>query len=228
MFGQTQFYQFLYARPTQLTCNHSLPNKLTLPSNPQEGVLEVARLFEQSRANKALLSKRRTPAELIQLMDDAMVSQICLCAWHRPGQVLFSNEEVAEFTRAYPDRIVGIAGVDLLNPMEAVRELRKYVREEGFKGLRYIDEIALKFPALRIICGHIGVPWTQEMIGVAWKHENVYIDTSAHLPKYYPPLSWEKCVQQVEVLGLRDRVRGDFLGGNARRVLKLGVGREKL
>jgi uncharacterized protein len=24
------------------------------------------------------------------------------------------------------------------------------------------------------------------MIGVAWKHPNVYIDTSAYLPKYYP------------------------------------------
>ena len=25
------------------------------------------------------------------------------------------------------------------------------------------------------------------MIALAWKHENVYIDTSAHLPRYYPP-----------------------------------------
>jgi predicted TIM-barrel fold metal-dependent hydrolase len=27
------------------------------------------------------------------------------------------------------------------------------------------------------------------MIAVAWKHQNVFIDTSAHLPKYYPPVS---------------------------------------
>ena len=53
---------------------------------------------------------------------------------------------------------------------------------------RSIDEIALKFPNLKIICGHIGFPWTQEMIGVAWKHANVFIDTSAYLPKYYPPV----------------------------------------
>ncbi len=39
----------------------------------------------------------------------------------------------------------------------------------------YIDEVALTFPALKIICGHIGYPWTEEMIGVAWKHKNVYI-----------------------------------------------------
>jgi predicted TIM-barrel fold metal-dependent hydrolase len=47
----------------------------------------------------------------------------------------------------------------------------------------------LKFPALKIVCGHIGHPWTAEMIAVAWKHQNVFIDTSAHLPKYYPPVS---------------------------------------
>jgi len=54
---------------------------------------------------------------------------------------------------------------------------------------QYIDEIALKFPTLKIIGGHIGFPWTQEMIGVAWKHPNVFIDTSAYLPKYYPPVT---------------------------------------
>jgi predicted TIM-barrel fold metal-dependent hydrolase len=51
----------------------------------------------------------------------------------------------------------------------------------------YLDEVALTFPELRIVAGHIGHPWTDEMIGVAWKHENVYIDTSAYLPRYYPP-----------------------------------------
>ncbi len=51
----------------------------------------------------------------------------------------------------------------------------------------YIDQVALDFPELRIICGHIGWPWTEEMIAVAWKHANVFIDTSAHVPKHYPP-----------------------------------------
>ena len=51
----------------------------------------------------------------------------------------------------------------------------------------YIDEVALDFPELRIVCGHIGWPWTEEMIAVAWKHRNVWIDTSAHVPKHYPP-----------------------------------------
>ena len=51
----------------------------------------------------------------------------------------------------------------------------------------YLDEIALHFPELTIIAGHAGFPWTQELISLAWKHENVYIDTSGHRPKYFPP-----------------------------------------
>jgi len=276
----------------------------------EEFIPEVRRLFEQSHVPHSLVSKRRSPAELVSLMDAAGVSQICLSAWYRPGQAVFSNAEVAEFTRAYPQRIIGIAGVDLLHPVEGVRELEKFVRDEGFKGVRvvpwlwglppsdkhymaadsetldswplyikcieldvpfltqvghtgplcpsevgrpvpYIDEIALKFPALRIICGHIGFPWTQEMIGVAWKHENVFIDTSAHLPKYYPAelihfanttgskkvmfgtnfpqLGWKACVESANRdIKLRDSVKKDFFGGNAARVLKLNLGNAKL
>ena len=50
----------------------------------------------------------------------------------------------------------------------------------------YLEEVALTFPELTIVGGHIGYPWTEEMIGQAWKFDNVYIDTSAYLPKYYP------------------------------------------
>jgi predicted TIM-barrel fold metal-dependent hydrolase len=31
----------------------------------------------------------------------------------------------------------------------------------------YVDEVALTFPELRIVGGHIGHPWTDEMIGLA-------------------------------------------------------------
>jgi hypothetical protein len=107
----------------------------------------------------------------------------------------------------------------------------------------YLDEVALTFPELKIVAGHIGYPWTDEMIGVAWKHENVFIDTSAYLPRYYPSqlvhylktygkqkalfgsnfpqLSLEKCVAQVDELGLPEDVRANFLSNNARRVFGL-------
>jgi predicted TIM-barrel fold metal-dependent hydrolase len=59
-----------------------------------------------------------------------------------------------------------------------------YTSETGRPG--HIDRIAIDFPELRIVAGHIGSPWTEEMIAVAAKHPNVWIDTSVHMPKYYP------------------------------------------
>lgn len=258
----------------------------------------MARLFEQSHSKPETANVRLSPSEVIALMDEAGVTHICLSAWSRPGRVLFSNEEVAEYTRAYPDRIFGLATVNLHDPVTAVKELEHYVKKEAFVGLRivpwlwnlppndahywplyvkcieldipfltqvghtgplcpsevgrpipYIDEIALKFPQLRIIMGHLGYPWVAETVSVAWKHENVYIDTSAWSPKYYskeflhfanttgrkkvmfgtnfPQLEWKDCVANVQKHlvgkddGLREEVVADFMGGNAIRVLKL-------
>jgi uncharacterized protein len=57
---------------------------------------------------------------------------------------------------------------------------------EPGRPIPYIDQIAIDFPELRIVGGHIGYPWTEEMIAVARKHENVYIDTSAYTSKRIP------------------------------------------
>lgn len=51
----------------------------------------------------------------------------------------------------------------------------------------YLDRVALDFPDLVIVGGHIGYPWTDEAIAVATKHRNVYIDTSAYTVRHYPP-----------------------------------------
>ena len=48
----------------------------------------------------------------------------------------------------------------------------------------YIDEVAMKFPDLRIIACHGGWPWILEMIAVIWRRPNVYMDISAVRPKY--------------------------------------------
>ena len=142
---------------------------------------------------------------------------------------LIGNDEVASLVREHPGRLIGIASVDLHRPMDAVRELRRCVRELGFRGLRivpwlwglppddrryyplyaecieldipfclqvghtgplqtsepgrpipYLENVALEFPELRIVAGHIGAPWTQEIISLATKFPNLYIDTSAY------------------------------------------------
>jgi predicted TIM-barrel fold metal-dependent hydrolase len=114
---------------------------------------------------------------------------------------------------------------------------------ETGRPIPYIDEIALTFPELTIVGGHIGYPWTDEMIGLAWKHANVFIDTSAYLPRYYPPqlvhfmntygadkvlfgtnfpmLSFEKCAEQARQLELDPPNQARFLSENARRLFKL-------
>ena len=109
----------------------------------------------------------------------------------------------------------------------------------------YIDQVALDFPELVIICGHIGYPWTEEMIAVARKHANVYIDTSADTVKRYPselvrymqtnsgrrkvlfgtnyPMVLPKhALRDLDALDLDDETRDLFLGGNAERLFKLG------
>lgn len=50
-----------------------------------------------------------------------------------------------------------------------------------------LDQIAIDFPELKLLGIHIGVPWTDEMIAMAWKHANVYIGIDAYAPKYLPP-----------------------------------------
>jgi predicted TIM-barrel fold metal-dependent hydrolase len=107
----------------------------------------------------------------------------------------------------------------------------------------YLDQVALDFPELTIVAGHIGYPWTDEAIAVATKHERVFIDTSAYattrypaqLIEYlrrhgrgkvlfgsnYPMLTPARALEGLEQLGLDDLTRAMFLGDNARRVFGL-------
>jgi len=104
----------------------------------------------------------------------------------------------------------------------------------------YLDEIALYFPTLKIVAGHTGWPWCEEMIAMAWKHENIYISTSAHLPRYwdknlihflnsrgkgkvmfgtdFPVLTHAASIAEVDKLGLRPEARKALMHDTARKV----------
>ncbi len=233
------------------------------------------------------------PIELtLNALDAAGVGLALLSAWWGPQGPLISNDEVAACVASHPTRLVGIAAADLSRPMEAVRELRRSVRELGFRGLRmlpwlwglppndrryyplyaecvelgvpfclqvghagplrssepgrpipYLDDVALDFPELTIVAGHIGYPWTDEMIALATKYPNVYIDTSAYKPSRYPSslVSYMRghgrrkvlfgsnypmilpgaCLSQVGALGLDAEAERLFLHDNAVRVFRL-------
>ncbi len=228
----------------------------------------------------------------VEQMDEAGVEFALLSAWWGSGGPIISNDEIAAIVSRWPDRFAGVAAVDLLRPREAVLELRRCVRDLGFKAVRvvpwlwglppndrhyyplyvecielgipfcyqtghtgplrgsetgrpipYIDEVALTFPELVIVGGHIGYPWTEEMVAVANKYPNLYIDTSAYVPSRYPEelvrylrkrghdkvlfgtnypmLPLKRCVEEVDGLGLDEEVRRKFLRDNAVRVFKL-------
>ena len=229
----------------------------------------------------------------IKEMDVGGVGIGLVSAWWGPQGPLIHNDEVASFVGEHPDRFYGLASVDLSRPMNAVRELRRCVREFGFVGLRivpwlwglppddrryyplysecveldipfclqvghtgplmssetgrpipYLENVALDFPELRIVAGHIGAPWTQEIISLASKCTNVYIDTSAYKAKRfpadfiefmrgrgsqrvmfgtnYPMLTPSQCKEGLDDIGLSDQACDLYLRGNAERVFKLG------
>ncbi|MFG6200702.1 amidohydrolase family protein [Nonomuraea sp. JJY05] len=114
---------------------------------------------------------------------------------------------------------------------------------EPGRPIPYLDRVALDFPELTIVAGHIGYPWTTEMIAVATKHPNVYIDTSAYTVRRYPAeliaylkahgrtkvlfgtnhpmITPAKALDGLDQLELDDEVRELFLHGNAQRVFNL-------
>jgi len=115
---------------------------------------------------------------------------------------------------------------------------------ETGRPIPYIDQVALDFPELVIVGGHIGYPWTEEMIAVCRKHENVYIDTSAYSSKRIPPelvrymksksgrsrvlfgtnypmLTHEGALEDLDSLDLDTETADLYLEGNARRVFSL-------
>ncbi len=49
-----------------------------------------------------------------------------------------------------------------------------------------LDQVAIDFPTLRLLGIHIGVPWTDEMISMCWKHDNVFLAGDAYAPKHWP------------------------------------------
>lgn len=253
----------------------------------QDPIFDSLRRWTKSKA----LSEPLPVAATLAAMDQGGVAKSLISAWVAPRNVMISNDEVAGFVAGAKGRLIGVGSVDISKAMQAVREIRRCVRELGFKAIRvlpwlwevpptdrrfypvytaccemnvpfctqightgplmpsevgrpiYLDQVALDFPELKIVGGHIGYPWTDEATAVATKHENVFIDTSAYTVKRYPPQIVEfmrghgrtkvlfgtnypmitpaKALEGLDQLGLDTEARSLFLAGNAWRVFSL-------
>jgi predicted TIM-barrel fold metal-dependent hydrolase len=106
-----------------------------------------------------------------------------------------------------------------------------------------LDAVACDFPELKLIGIHVGIPWTEEMIAMAWKHENVFIGCDAHSPKYWPDsfvhyinsygqdkvifgtdfpvLDFERTIGEIQDLDFKPDVLKKLLRDNVRRIYQL-------
>jgi predicted TIM-barrel fold metal-dependent hydrolase len=237
-----------------------------------------------------------TADEFVAKMDRLGVEKVCVPAlkqaFYRKNKMGadFDYLDIAKLVEQYPDRIVGLAGINPFERMEGVRKLEHAVKEYGFKGAHVhpfgfglpinaaewfpfyakcaeldipvvfqvghsaefmpsacgkpilLDDIALYFPELKLIGGHCGWPWVEELIAMAWKHPNVYIAVSGHAPKYwdkklvhflnsrgkskvmwgtdYPLILHEESLSQIELLNLKPEHKQSLLHDAAAAVFR--------
>ncbi|HLJ60040.1 MAG TPA: amidohydrolase family protein [bacterium] len=108
----------------------------------------------------------------------------------------------------------------------------------------YLDEVCVFFPELKVIASHAGWPWILQMIAVAWRHPNVYLELSGIRPRYlhkelvsyfdtpllkgrvlfgtdYPLLEWTPSIEDVLQLPIATETKHEILWGNAARLFGL-------
>jgi len=123
-------------------------------------------------------------------------------------------------------------------------------RQPGGQGIRIdlahplkLDPVAAAHPDLTVVAAHFGWPWQQDLIAIALHKTNVYIDISGWSPRRipaevirelrgrlsgqfvwgsdYPFFTPERCLLEVEALGLPGEVMTTVLHDNAARILGL-------
>ena len=114
---------------------------------------------------------------------------------------------------------------------------------EPGRPIPYLEDVLLEFPELVAVGGHVGFPWINEVVSLAHKFPNFYLDTSAYalhrLPEEFlrfmnnegksrvmfgtnwPMLNASRCLAKLGELGLDEKTRTLFLSGNAKRVFQL-------
>ncbi|HEY8172796.1 MAG TPA: amidohydrolase family protein [Dehalococcoidia bacterium] len=108
----------------------------------------------------------------------------------------------------------------------------------------YLDEVCVFFPELKLVMAHGADPWWDVAIRLMIKYRNLYLQTSAYAPRYFPPqlihfmntrgqdkilfasdhpvLSFDRCIKEAEALNLREGVLDKFLYANAEQLFFSG------
>jgi len=178
------------------------------------------------------------------------------------------NEHVRDLVARKPDRLIGIAGIDVGGGFGDPLALTEHaVSELGMRGIHispgrsaldtrpddtrlfplyelcdslsvpvifmtgpfsggnidytrpaYIQTVASHFPKLRIVAGHACWPYVEEMIGVAYRHENIFVSPDSYL--YMPGAT-----EMVRAAG--DLLQDQFIFASSYPVGAMGVALER-
>ena len=100
------------------------------------------------------------------------------------------------------------------------------------------------FPELKVIASHAGWPWILQMVAVAWRHPNVYLELSGIRPRYlhrdlvsyfdtpvlkgrvlfatdYQLLEWSTSINDLLELPISEDTKREILWDNAARLFGL-------
>lgn len=204
-----------------------------------------------------------------------------------------SNEHIAEIVGQHPQRLLGVAGIDVGGDFgDPLEQTRHAVGHLGMRGIhisptrsalathaddrrlyplydlcleldvpviimtgpfagpriedthpRHVQQVAADFPRLKLVCGHGCWPFTEAMLGVAYRHENVFVSPDAYLfmpgaepviaatrgflqdqilyGSAYPVREVDKSLDDYLALGFSSEVLDKTLHRNAARVLGL-------
>jgi predicted TIM-barrel fold metal-dependent hydrolase len=112
---------------------------------------------------------------MVRKMDEANVERVFITQtkmwshWNKWMYMDTTLEEVAQYTRKYPSRFVGLAGYNPFRIKDSVREIETAVREYGFKGVYvhiYGFDIALHDPKMYPLyakCVELDVPVSMQV-----------------------------------------------------------------
>ncbi len=142
-----------------------------------------------------------------------------------------SNEHIAEVVATYPQRLIGVAGIDVGGDFgDPLEQTRHAVETLGMRGIhisptrsalathaddrrlyplyelclelalpvfvmtgpfagpkiddshpRHLQGVATDFPQLKLVAGHACWPHIEAMMGVAYRHENIFVSPDAYL-----------------------------------------------
>ncbi len=159
-----------------------------------------------------------------QEMEQAGITKVVAVGRIRPTFEI-PNDDIAKVVNRYPDKIIGIGGIDPYNQYhQAVAETERCIKELKLKGVCiepggnrrpmywndpklypiyqkcvdlkvpiffttgprqgvtldherpvHIEQVAVDFPDLNIVCAHACWPYVDEMIGVAYRRPNIFV-----------------------------------------------------